>query len=243
MYDPVELSMKIEALVTRSVKGDIHRKYYRFRPAKFYGGIASADCSGCNLRCAYCWSNDLAREGKIGKFYSPEEVASTLIRIAEKFGYKQMRITGNEPTISRGHLLSVLEKIPLEFTFILETNGLLLGNDEEYVKELKRFKNLYVRVSLKGCDGEDFLRLTGAKPEAFNLQLKALKFCVKHEIPCHPAVLINFVEKEKLNLLKNKLREIDERLAEELEYENLIPYPHVIKRLKKFKFINALSRI
>jgi uncharacterized Fe-S cluster-containing radical SAM superfamily protein len=25
------------------------RKYYRFRAGRFYGGIATADCMGCNM--------------------------------------------------------------------------------------------------------------------------------------------------------------------------------------------------
>jgi uncharacterized Fe-S cluster-containing radical SAM superfamily protein len=140
VYDPIELSRKIEKLVIEKRGGEILRKYYRFRPAEFYGGIASADCVGCNLRCIYCWSNDLAREGKMGRFFSPTEVASKLVEISKRFGFSQVRITGNEPTISREHLLSVLEKIPLDLTFILETNGLLLGYDEGYVEELKKFK-------------------------------------------------------------------------------------------------------
>lgn len=237
MYDPLVLSKEIENIVTRRRKMKIERKYYRFRPARFYGGIASADCVGCNLRCVYCWSNDSAREGKIGKFYSPEEVASNLVKIAEKFGFKQVRITGNEPTLSKEHLLSLLEEIPKKFTFILETNGILLGNDENYVKELKNFENLYVRVSLKGCNEKEFFRLTNAKPEAFELQLRALEFCLKHGIPCHPAVLINFSNKESLNFLKKRLEEIDDGLKKKLEYEELMLYPHVLKRLKKAKIL------
>jgi len=177
----------------------------------------------------------LAREGKIGKFYSSGEVASRLEEIAKKFGFKQARITGNEPTISREHLISVLEKIPSTLTFILETNGILLGNDESYVKELERFSNLYVRVSLKGCDEEEFSRLTGAKPEAYELQLKALEYCVAHEIPCHPAVLIEFSKKEKISSLKKRLGKIDESLPRKIEFETLILYPHVAKRLEKLK--------
>lgn len=231
MFDALELSKKIEDLVTRKVGNEVQRKYYRFRPAKFYGGIASADCVGCNLRCVYCWSNDLAREGKIGNFFSPEEVASKLVNIAEKFGFKLVRITGNEPTISKEHLISVLKRIPSNLTFILETNGITLA-DEKFVKILKNFENLHVRISIKGCDEEEFSRITGAKPSDFNLQLKALENCVEHEISCHPAILIDMVNKEKIALLKKRLEKIDEVLTRKLEFENFIAYPHVIKRLK-----------
>ncbi len=39
MYDPFTLSRKIESIVCQGSR----RKYYRFRPAGFYGGIATAD--------------------------------------------------------------------------------------------------------------------------------------------------------------------------------------------------------
>ena len=231
MYDPLELSKKIEKLVTKKENGIVYRKYYRFRPAPFYGGIASADCVGCNLRCIYCWSNDLAREGKIGKFYSPQEIASRLISIAEKYNYSKLRITGNEPTLSKEHLLQVLELIPEKYTFILETNGILLGADEGYVKDLKKFSNLHVRISLKGCRAEEFSKITGAKPETFRLQLNALKFCANNKISFHPAILIDLVKREDLEKLKEELEKIERGLARELEYEQLILYPTVKKRL------------
>lgn len=233
MYDPIELSEKIEKIVTRRKEKTVYRKYYRFRPAKFYGGIASADCVGCNLRCVFCWSNDKAKEGKIGKFYSPEEVVSKLIKIAEKFNFDQLRITGNEPTLSKEHLIQVLELIPQKYTFILETNGILLGANEQYVKELKKFRNLHVRISLKGCTPQEFSKLTGARPESFKLQLNALKFCVKNNISCHPAILFDLVKRENLRKLRVELEKIDKRLLEKLEYEPLILYPHVAERLRK----------
>lgn len=233
MFDPLKLSKRMEKKATKKVGDKIHRKYYKFRSARFYGGIASADCVACNLRCLYCWSSDSAREGDRGEFYSPGRVAKKLISIAQKFGYTQLRITGNEPTISREHLTSVLEEIPKKYIFILETNGILLGDDESYVKELLNFENLHVRVSLKGCTEEEFSKLTGAMQEAFELQLKSLAFCVKHGVPCHPAILVDLVEEKNLEILKQRLEDIDRKLARSLEFEDLICYPHVVSRLKK----------
>ena len=50
MYNPLELSKKIEKIV---VQNNL-KKYYRFRPTGFYGGIATADTVGCNLRFKFC---------------------------------------------------------------------------------------------------------------------------------------------------------------------------------------------
>ena len=136
MYDPIELAEKIREVVGSGEK----RKYYRFRPAPFYGGIATADCVGCCLRCLFCWSwHILVQAEKVGRFHSPEEVARNLVSIARKKGFQQVRISGNEPTLHQSHLLKVLQLIPKEIHFILETNGILIGHDPSYAKELSLF--------------------------------------------------------------------------------------------------------
>jgi uncharacterized Fe-S cluster-containing radical SAM superfamily protein len=50
-----DLASQTQAIVSR---GRL-RKYYRFRWAGYYGGIATADCVGCCLRCLSCWSWDV----------------------------------------------------------------------------------------------------------------------------------------------------------------------------------------
>lgn len=232
MYDPIKLTRIVEKIVCK----DFSKKYYRFRPAKFYGGIATADCCGCNLRCIYCWSGDKVKTGEIGAFYTAKEVADKLVRIAETKEYNQIRISGGEPTIGKKHLLSVLQNIPGDYSFILETNGILLGHDEDYVKELSEFKNLYVRVSLKSCTPQEFSKLTGAKPDAFELQLQALRNCIEYKVSCHAALMIDLVDKKNLSILKKLLKEIHPRLTD-LEYEPLILYPHVESKLRKAKLI------
>ncbi|MGD9081606.1 MAG: radical SAM protein, partial [Desulfobacterales bacterium] len=128
-FDPLQQAEMAAKAVCR---GD-HRKYYRFRPAKFYGGIATADCLGCCLRCKFCWSwPKVISPGRYGRFYSPGQVSTKLTNIALKKGFHQIRISGNEPTIARDHLIKVLELLPKNLLFILETNGILLGHDASY---------------------------------------------------------------------------------------------------------------
>ncbi len=228
MYDPLELSEKIEKIV---VDGN-RRKYYRFRSAKWYGGIVTGDVLGCNLRCVFCWLDETPRNWpeKIGRFYSPEEVFRKLCWIAEKKKLKQMRLSGSEPTIGKQHLLELLEMIDkTKYSFILETNGILI--DEDYAKSLSEFRNLHVRVSFKGTSEKEFSILTGAKPEGFALQLKAIENLVKNNVSCHPAVMVSFSEKENFGKLISKFKEIDSNL--EAEIEELILYSHVVKRLEK----------
>ncbi len=172
-YDPIDLSEEIEEKVVRGKE----RKYYRFRDTKFYGGIATADCVGCNLMCRFCWSeNPRMNPEEAGSFYSPSEVTEKLADIARENDYDKVRISGNEPTLGRDHLLSVLEEIDGSgLRFILETNGILIGADPSFAEELSRFKDLLVRVSLKGANREHFQKLTGSEEEGFDLQLRALE--------------------------------------------------------------------
>jgi uncharacterized Fe-S cluster-containing radical SAM superfamily protein len=108
-YDPVKSAAEAAGVIC---KEDL-RKYRHFRPARFYGGISTADCVGCSLRCLLCWSwQEVINPERYGQLYSPEEVAGKLSRIARKKGFRQMRISGNEPTITREHLLKVLYLIP-----------------------------------------------------------------------------------------------------------------------------------
>ncbi len=236
MFDPVAQAEKLKEVIGSGEK----RKYYRFRPAPYYGGIATADCVGCCLRCLFCWSwHIIVQPEKKGRFYSPEEVVRELTSIARRKGFERIRISGNEPTLHRSHLLRVLELIPRELHFILETNGILVGHDPSYAKDLSRFPHLYVRVSLKGACQEDFTRLTGAKPESFDLQLKALGNLVEAGVDCFPAVMANFSTQEELQRLRQRLKEIRPDFTD-FEEEELILYPFVLDHLQKGGFSSRL---
>ncbi|MEM1558209.1 MAG: radical SAM protein, partial [Thermoproteota archaeon] len=129
-YDPLELMEKVREFATRiGPDGLEERRYYRFRGGRWYGGIATADVVGCNLRCGFCWSwREASHKMSEGFFYKPDEVFRKLVSIAEKHKYKLVRLSGGEPTISKKHILKLLELFrDTDFTFILETNGILIG--------------------------------------------------------------------------------------------------------------------
>ncbi len=144
-----------------------------------------------------------------------------------------MRISGNEPTICREHLISVLELIPEDALFILETNGILIGSDPSYAKDLSRFLNVHVRISLKGTCEEEFSRLTGSVPEGFQLQLSAIENLMRHGVKTGPACMVSFSPPENVMRLGRRLRAIHPDL-EDFEKEELILYPAVEERLRKF---------
>ncbi len=223
MYDPIKLSKKTESMV---IKGNM-KKYYRFRPTGFYGGIATADTVGCNLRCKFCWSsNSVWNTKNVGKFYSPEDVADILCSIASQKGYSQLRVSGGEPTIGRNHLITLLENVTPEYLFILETNGILLGEDITYVEELSKFQNIHVRICFKGYNPEEFSMLTGAK-KGFEYQIKALEYIKDKKINFNIAIVSTKKDKKEFY---NKLIEMN--LAKiMIEDEEIKLYPLVRKRL------------
>ncbi len=236
-YDPTERHRALEKLVTKNLDNEQLKKYYRFRPDRWYGGVATADAVGCGLLCRFCWASDkvLHRPSEVGTFYSPSDVARRLLNIAERKSLNQLRISGGEPTIGRRHLLQLLDELALSrgYKFILETNGILIGNHSSYAEDLSRYRFLHVRVSLKGCNESEFMRLTGAKPESFKLQLNAIQNMTKVGIECHPAVITSFSTEESYRDLIERLRQIDLSLAQNVEIEELILYSHVAERLKR----------
>ncbi len=232
MYDPVRLGESLEKVV---VEGD-RRKYYRFRGARWYGGIATGDVVGCNLFCHFCWARDDVRlnASTAGEFYSPDMSFAQLDGIARSKGYGLLRLSGQEPTIGKEHLLALLGLVDRSpHQFILETNGIMIGDDPDYAPAIARHRRASVRVSLKGASEEEFGRLTGARPEGFGLQLKALENLHEAGANFHAALMTSFSSRENLDRLRERLSRIDPSIADNIEVEELILYPHVVQRLER----------
>ena len=245
-YDPVQRHLAIEKLVVREGSEGQEKRYYRFRPARWYGGIVTADCAGCGLLCKFCWVSDnvMNRPAEIGKFYSPDRVAHDLITLAKKRSLRQLRISGGESTIGKSHLLQLLDRLKGEgCRFILETNGIPIAHDENYAKELSKYDFVHVRVSLKGCNEEEFFMLTGARPEGFKLQLKSLEKLIEVGVSCHPSIMASFSSRKNLDALIKMLGSMSSELAREVEIEELILYPHVINRIQRYglKYYSAYT--
>jgi uncharacterized Fe-S cluster-containing radical SAM superfamily protein len=229
-YDPVEVAESVKSLITDGIK----RRYYRLvRGGRWYGGIATADCCGCNLKCKFCWSFfPRDNPNKCGQFYTPEQVDDALVECARRKGYKKIRISGNEPTIAKEHMLKVFEcSQKKRIRFILETNGILI--DKEYAREIANFKNVSVRISIKGTNMQEFAQLTGAKPEAFLLQLEGLKNLHSAGVDVWPSIMLSFSSRENYEKLKLEIYKIGVELAGDIEEEYVIFYPHVKERLRK----------
>ena len=223
-------------------EGVEYRKYYRFRGGRWYGGIATGDVVGCNLRCRFCWAwNKGSYRFDIGTFYRPDNALRKMLDIALSRGYRYIRLSGAEPTLSKLHLLQMLElleKLDVKVKFILETNGIEIALDDDFASRLARFRRLIVRVSIKGTSPETFHRITGAKPEYFEVQIRAIEKLVEHGMrlgeQVYPAVMLSFSTREEIERFLERLRQIHPVLVESLDPEYVILYPHVRKLLEKY---------
>lgn len=231
--DPIRRSEEAEKLVMRGES----RSYYKFRAAPYYGGIATADAIGCSFLCAYCWNYGRNENpARFGNFYSPEDVGDKLLEISRRRHLHLFRITGSEPILGEAsfqHLLKVIEIIFQEFPhakFILETNGLMLGYREDFAEQLK-FRNLLIRIAIKGVDPGSFEKIAGVRREFFTYPLLALKNLARRGIRAWPAVVEDLFSEEEINELRKTLRENE--IIAELELECLEPYPFVLENMKK----------
>lgn len=231
-FDPSKRAAEVEA----EVMDGPQRLYYRFRPAHFYGGIATADAVGCSFLCAYCWNYKRNLElQRYNDYYSPAETASRLLAIAQKNHLNLFRISGAEPLLgeeSFGHLFEVV-KILFRYwpqsPFILETNGLFLGSQPELI-ELFKYLNVKVRVSLKGIDKKSFESITGADGSYFEYPLRALRELQERKINAWPALMGDFFPQKKVEEFAQRLKKNYTKAPLEIEY--LKPFPFVTDNLK-----------
>lgn len=224
-FDPIERSFYVENVVMSGNK----RKYYRFRHSLHYGGIVTADAVGCNLLCAYCWNygRNLHPE-RFGEFHTPQEVAQRLTDISKKVGYDLFRVSGAEPILgerSAQHLVEVMRLVG--GPFILETNGLMFGYKPDLV-DLFVGLNVSVRVSVKGWDEESFEKVTGAKGEFFEYQLRALEALHKRRIRFWVAVMDEVFKGKGLERLRRRLP-----VPCRIEREPMEKYSFVVENMKK----------
>ena len=145
-YDPIKLTEKMESIVVDGNK----RKYVKLsRPLRFYGGTTSAVEVGCNLRCKFCFSDKpVFRPQSTGKFYTPQQVFDALTKGAKRYGHKLISASASEGTLGRQHLFELLDLVEQsEYIYILETNGMTLGNDKTFAEKLALYKNLHVQTT------------------------------------------------------------------------------------------------
>jgi len=231
-YDPIKLTEKMESIV---VDGNM-RKYAKLsRPLRFYGGTTSAVEVGCNLRCKFCFSDKpVFRPQSTGKFYTPQQVFNALAKGAKRYGHNLISASASEGTLGRQHLFELLDLVEeSEYVYILETNGMTLGDDKAFAEKLAPYKNLHVRVSIKGTSQEEYHELTDAIPESYELPFKGLKYLIDAGVSCNACVMISFSDAKGIKRVEEKLYGVHPGLLKSLEKEHITPFPKVAQRLAK----------
>ena len=149
-----------------------------------------------------------------------------------------VRISGNEPTLCKSHLLDVIRAVELSdpaLLFVLETNGIKLGENEKYVDELSKCHNLHVRLSFKTGTPDNFERITNRPKEWFELQIKAVENLYHKNVSFHPAIVKDYADA----YLVGRLSDISPEIVERIEYESLRIYAHIRKRMKERGLVSA----
>ena len=231
-FDPIALAAATVAVVVDGAR----RKYVQLgRPLRFYGGTTSATEVGCNLRCKFCFSDKpVWKPQKTGKFYTPQQVFDGLAKSARKHGHTIISASASEGTIGREHLMQLLNLVEeSEFVYVLETNGMILGNDPEYAQALAKYRKLHERVSSKGDNPELYHELTGAHPDSYDLPYKALSHLIKSGVSCNACLTSSFSDEEGIKRVKGKLIDVHPGILKSLEIEKITMFPKVAERLSK----------
>ena len=240
-YCPIALGKAMEAIV---VDGN-RRKYTQLgRTLRFYGGTTSATEVGCNLRCKFCFSDKPVWKPKTtGRFYSPKEVFDGLAKNARKHGHKTISASASEGTLGRQHLFELLDLVEQsEFVYILETNGMTLGADSEFAQQLARYKNLHVRVSIKGANSQEYHRLTGARHPSYELPFHALKHLIDAGVSCNACIMASFSTDASLTAFKQRVYQLHPGILKSLEIEHITLFPKVREQLKKYGLKPSMSK-
>ena len=106
-----------------------------------------------------------------------------------------------------------------------------LGYDPQFAKELSHFKNLHVRVSIKGANKKEFNQLTGAMSSSYDLPYKALRYLIAAEVSCNACLSISFSSSDNIKIAEARLAAIRPGLLKSLEKEHITLFPKVYQRL------------
>ncbi|MGI6702774.1 MAG: radical SAM (seleno)protein TrsS [Clostridia bacterium] len=132
----------------------------------------------CNLHCAYCFANSNAAKGEDP---SLERIKLQYESVMKASGKCNIQLSGGEPTV-RDDLPEIIRMgTALGFAFIqVNTNGIRLGEDENYVKELKAAGLSSIYLQFDGTSDLIYKKLRGK--ELLKVKKAAVENCKKHGI-------------------------------------------------------------
>lgn len=134
----------------------------------------------CNLNCPLCYAN--AGIGKDLPLAKIEEMLDFFID-AENGSGEILQISGGEPTV-HPNIIEILNLARSKnFKYVmLNTNGLRIAEDEEFLKELAKFKDRFeVYLQFDGFKEETYRKLRGKN--LLEIKEKAINNLIKYKIP------------------------------------------------------------
>ncbi|PKM60579.1 MAG: radical SAM protein [Firmicutes bacterium HGW-Firmicutes-4] len=132
----------------------------------------------CNLNCSFCFA-DANRNNQTD--LTLDTIRSMYASVMETSGNCNIQLSGGEPTL-RDDLPQIIELgHQLGFPFIqINTNGIRMGEDEAFVKQLKAAGLNSVFLQFDGINDEIYKKLRG-KPLVAT-KIKAIKNCQRYNI-------------------------------------------------------------
>lgn len=250
-FSPLDLSEQTKHIVS---KGD-KRKYWAMVNHRFLDAYYVRFLSvGCNLRCVYCMTpcepRDYPEQIPNETLMSPQQVIEKTVSTlsTDRAFYKEkpfcsiniLNITGCESTITKNHLIKIASLAESEESinyFFIDTNGIVLGNDKDFVRKLAKFSKCGVRLGLKAAAPEAFEQRTGARREFYDLPFQAIRHFLDYNLPFNLHVMSDprLMPKEEREVLTERLHAIDPFLEKAIGDEPLIPFTEAMKRLEKAK--------
>lgn len=158
--------------------------------------------NNCNLECLHCYIKDLS------DFSEPTtQQIKNIIEQAAKIGVMRIHITGGEPFL-RDDLNEILNKL-IESKICLRsifTNGLLLEDHIEFIKQVKNNFDTTFYISIDGLqDNHNKFR---KNEKSFQLAIKNIKRLEKLGVKIVINTILNSFNKHDMFPLFNELKEL-----------------------------------
>jgi len=144
----------------------------------------------CDLKCPMCYANS-----GVGGYLSLEKIDKMLdFFLDSEFGNAEiLQISGGEPTTHPQiiEIIKLARKKKIKYV-MLNTNGLRIAEDENFVKELSQFVGGFeIYFQFDGFDEKTYKHLRGRN--LLEVKMRAIKNLTKYKIPI---TLVSTIEKE-----------------------------------------------
>jgi 7,8-dihydro-6-hydroxymethylpterin dimethyltransferase len=134
----------------------------------------------CNLKCPTCYANS-----DTGGFLSIEKLSKMMDFLIESEGGEAeiLQISGGEPTLHPDIIKIIRLARTKKIRYVmLNTNGIRIAQDEEFVKELSKFKGGFeVYLQFDGFSRKTNIGLRGK--DISKIKLKAIENLKKYNVP------------------------------------------------------------